>query len=676
MVLTWTYSDSESHIDDSEIDGTRVIGVRSSVVTAAYSASPWNISISSYLLPKILQAISDFGPDLIETSDYLAPMFSYLAHRRAGLLKLAERVPVVTFNHGLIGEVYRANADLPNPWQRQDIAAERTSLRWSDACFVPSQVAMRKLARQVGNLSTTSLVREPYCWSVNPVQTGQFSNRYVHAGRVSFSKGIDHVVHFLNVVHSFTAIEQVLLIGHIEKTQFKISDGRDYVLRRLNPQIAGKVEFSGQVPPADIPELIAPGGVPGLSMNFSEQETFNYVFLEHLERGMRPFTIDRSAMAEFYPDHLRDLLLPHDFDLTILPNVHKRFISDGASIVEEIREHAMAQTAPSTFAARYEELSEQILKPNKSSVGIHSRAKTYEGSDVTVLMATYNPKKYIRDSVGSVLRQTVLPREILIIDDGSDAPASLALLAEMAARPLVRVVKSTANEGLCSTRRKLIRQAPTPLSIFLDDDDKIEKNYIERTLFAFNANELGADAVITWRKDFGQSKETHIDFNLEDHEHYLSNELRMTCLIRTEVLRAVNFVPSMRNGEADDWDFWIRFKHAGYKAVLVPEPLFRYRFYEGSMSWPWSSGQAAVTADLRAGRLSEAVANDQVAADVFLELFGLQHVSQPDPREHSFAKWSAERGMYIHQARRRRPIVGGILAMLFKASSSLAKRLV
>ena len=442
MVLTWRYNDTESDIDDSEIDGTRVISVRPSVVTAAYSAAPWNISISSYLLPHVLQAISDFGPDLIETSDYLAPMFSYLSHRRAGLLKPAQRVPVVTFNHGLIGEVFRANASLPSHWARQDLAAERTSLRWSDACFVPSQAAMRKLTRQVGNLNTTALIREPYCWSADPGQTGQISNRYVHAGRVSFSKGIDHVVHFLNVVHSFAEIERVLLIGPIESTPFKISDGRDYVLRRLNQQIANKVEFSGRVPPGEIPELVAPGGVPGLSMNFSEQETFNYVFLEQLERGMRPFTIDRSAMAEFYPEHLRDLLLPHDFDLTNLPNVHERLVSDGASIVEEIRDHAMALTEPSTFAARYEELAEQMLRPNKSSVRIHSRAKAYEGSDVTVLMATYNPKACIKDAVGSVLGQTALPREILIIDDGSEDPASVALIAEVAAHPLVRVVKS------------------------------------------------------------------------------------------------------------------------------------------------------------------------------------------------------------------------------------------
>jgi hypothetical protein len=69
----------------------------------------------------------------------------------------------------------------------------------------------------------------------------------------------------------------------------------------------------------------------------------------------------------------------------------------------------------------------------------------------------------------------------------------------------------------------------------------------------------------------------------------------MTALLDADVLRALGFDPLRRNGEADDWDFWLRFVAAGYRAEMVPEPLFRYRFRTGTMSWPWSPGQTMGT---------------------------------------------------------------------------------
>lgn len=664
MVVTWSSTLA------SETDDARTILVDPKAVTAAYSNSPWNVAVSFYLLPHILKAISDFAPDLIETSDYLAPMYSYLSHRRAGLLTPAQRVPVVTFNHGLLGEVYRANAVMPTNWARQDLAAERTALRWSDACFVPSHAAMKKLTRQVGKLNTTSLIREPYNWSGKPLKSRQTSRRYVHAGRVSFSKGVDHVIHFLNAVGTFADIDQVLLIGTVENFPFKVPDGRDYVLGRLGRALADKVEFVGKVPYDEMPSLMAPDGIPGFSMNFSRQETFNYVFLESIDQGLRPFTIDRSAMAEFYPENLHGLLIPHDFDLSRVQSLHERMSEDGSQIAEEIRSHAMALTTPSAFASRYEQLVERIVLSATLKNTKGARAKRYTGKDVTVIMASRNPNDYIVEAVNSVLDQTTMPDSIIVYDDGSEASNGTDYFASICNNKLVSVIRSSSNEGLCATRRKLIESVNTRLAIFLDDDDRLERQYIEKALKVMNENECAADAVITWRKNFGENEELISNYNLEDFEHYLTNDLRMTSLIRAEVLHALNFQPSMRNGEADDWDFWIRFNHYGYRAVLLPEPLFRYRLHSGSMSWPWTHGQAARTAELLAERLNEAILNGAVVPDLFLGLFGQHHGNQ-----NSFAKWSAERGMDVHLARQKHPIVGGLLAIIFRASASLARRI-
>jgi hypothetical protein len=95
----------------------------------------------------------------------------------------------------------------------------------------------------------------------------------------------------------------------------------------------------------------------------------------------------------------------------------------------------------------------------------------------------------------------------------------------------------------------------------------------------------------------------------------------MTALMRTEVLKQIGFASSMRNGEADDWVFWLKFHRAGYRSVMVGEPLFLYRFADGSMSWPWSEGQAALTGVEIAGVLTDTAAqlSDQAIEDLVAE---------------------------------------------------------
>ena len=151
------------------------------------------------------------------------------------------------------------------------------------------------------------------------------------------------------------------------------------------------------------------------------------------------------------------------------------------------------------------------------------------------------------------------------------------------------------NGGLLAARNTLIEHLETPLAIFMDADDVLAPRYLERVLEAYNHAEPKPQAVLTQRWNFEEGEE-RVLFNLQDdHLHLLMNDFRMTALIEADVLRELGFDTLRRNGEADDWDFWLRFTAAGHRAVMVPEPLFRYRFREGSMSWPWSPGQTMGT---------------------------------------------------------------------------------
>ena len=66
--------------------------------------------------------------------------------------------------------------------------------------------------------------------------------------------------------------------------------------------------------------------------------------------------------------------------------------------------------------------------------------------------------------------QTLADVEIVVWDDGSDDPDTLAALEVVKRFPLVKVF-SSANEGLPTTRNKSISQTKAPFIVPLDADD-------------------------------------------------------------------------------------------------------------------------------------------------------------------------------------------------------------
>jgi glycosyltransferase involved in cell wall biosynthesis len=477
-------------------------------------------------------------------------------------------------------------------------------------------------------------------------------------GRVSFAKGIDHVAHFLNVISPHVPIDEVKMIGKIEGTTFRTYSARDYFLNRLTPNLRSRVNFAGIIDRKAMRDAVNPHGIGGYSLSFSDQETFNYAFLEMLEAGLFPFTHHGTAMAEFFPATHQRFLIPEDFNLSSAVSLVQETKSFGSELLEEISDHAFQISDPSLFVSSYERIVSSIAAPQSRT------SRGYSSKDVTVLMATRNPSESIVDSINAVTNQSQAPR-LIILSDGSDLTQSEATLSALEREDDTTILRSKANEGLCASRQKLIEVCTTKLAIFLDDDDILDTDYVAKTLRAFNHNQIEADAVLTWRQNFGLSSELIFNYNLEDYESLITNDYRMTALVRLDVLKALGFTPSMRNGEADDWDFWLRFFQNGHRAVFVPEPLFQYNVRDGSMSWPWAKGQTALTSELLARRASKMLHEGKLPEAYLLDLYS--QISQENT-DSSSAKDE------MRKLARRRPFAGNIAYFMYRMSRSIQKR--
>ena len=94
---------------------------------------------------------------------------------------------------------------------------------------------------------------------------------------------------------------------------------------------------------------------------------------------------------------------------------------------------------------------------------------------VSVVIPTYNSAAVIRPTLDSVLRQTLQPAEILVLDDGS-RDSTVSILDSY--QPRITVIQRQ-NRGVAAARNVLGSMASGDLIAFLDHDDLWHPAYLE-----------------------------------------------------------------------------------------------------------------------------------------------------------------------------------------------------
>lgn len=97
---------------------------------------------------------------------------------------------------------------------------------------------------------------------------------------------------------------------------------------------------------------------------------------------------------------------------------------------------------------------------------------------ISVIIAIYNPGKYLRACLDSIVNQTYKNLEIILVDDGS-TDDSLAVCKEYAEKDNRIIVHHKENSGVSATRNQGIRLAHGDYFSFIDSDDFIELDTYE-----------------------------------------------------------------------------------------------------------------------------------------------------------------------------------------------------
>lgn len=118
-----------------------------------------------------------------------------------------------------------------------------------------------------------------------------------------------------------------------------------------------------------------------------------------------------------------------------------------------------------------------MLAPN-SNKGIERRDTVKYR--ISVIIPAYNSERHIEAAVDSVLRQTMESYEVIIIDDASTDNTYTILQSKYSEEKRIRLFRNNKNYGQGLTRNIGISYAAGEYLFFLDSDDTIEPNALQR----------------------------------------------------------------------------------------------------------------------------------------------------------------------------------------------------
>lgn len=134
---------------------------------------------------------------------------------------------------------------------------------------------------------------------------------------------------------------------------------------------------------------------------------------------------------------------------------------------------------------------------------------------ISVIIPVYNAQDGIKRCVDSLLNQSFKDFEIILLNDGSK-DNSLKILKEYESKyGFIRVIDKQ-NEGVAVTRNKGILLAEGEYTMFMDNDDFVDSDYIETFYQAIHEKNL--DLVIGGYKRVNQDNQIIFSQNIQQSE--------------------------------------------------------------------------------------------------------------------------------------------------------------
>jgi glycosyltransferase involved in cell wall biosynthesis len=223
-------------------------------------------------------------------------------------------------------------------------------------------------------------------------------------------------------------------------------------------------------------------------------------------------------------------------------------------------------------------------------------------TSISVIVPTYKSARYVREAIVSIISQTTLPREIIVVDDASpdDTVAIVSELAKQSPLPIQIIQRDTNSGGPVAPMNVGVQAAQGELIAMLDHDDRMDSKRL-----ALGQQLLEQDSQIGIA--FGQSQAMNAAGELAPArpEAYARFGKTARVFSSAEAISALveqgygyggaggmmfrkqawQSVQGFREKFRISWDydFSVRVVMEGWKVGYIPEILYHHRIHQGNL---------------------------------------------------------------------------------------------
>lgn len=222
----------------------------------------------------------------------------------------------------------------------------------------------------------------------------------------------------------------------------------------------------------------------------------------------------------------------------------------------------------------------------------------------SVCMSVYkndNPTDFM-SAIDSILNQTILPDEIILVEDGVVSSELEILIKKLESElEILNVIRLPKNLGHAKARQKAMKAASNDLIAIMDSDDVSIDNRFELQLRAFEKHQdvsaIGGQ-IIEFVGHFDNIVgERSVPENDSDIKIFLKSRCPMNLVTimyrKSDVEKVGGFMDWYCE---EDYYLWVRMALAGYKFANLPETLVKVRvgkeMYQRRGGWRYFRSEA------------------------------------------------------------------------------------
>lgn len=176
----------------------------------------------------------------------------------------------------------------------------------------------------------------------------------------------------------------------------------------------------------------------------------------------------------------------------------------------------------------------------------------------SVTLGVYNEEENIEGFIKAVLSQTCLPREIIIVDDGSTDRTAEIIKKYAELYPIIKYIYQK-NKGPAAARNNAWKNSNSNICIFTDGDCVPRNNWIEEILKPFNDGKIAAVAgryeTINKNKILSRFIGYEIDYRYRNVKREITAHGSYNLAVKRKILEEIGgFDESYLFPSGEDWD--------------------------------------------------------------------------------------------------------------------------